>query len=106
MKKNKKEQSRAHRVQPTRAPHPHRGAPVVVHVIGAKQKEKSKEKKVVTLGIEPKTNGLLDQRSTNWATRPGYWEYRGSSGITTKLFFVFSVRLEAQAIDLTVSEWW
>ena len=25
---------------------------------------------MVTLGIEPKTNGLLDQRSTNWATRP------------------------------------
>ena len=37
------------------------------HLVGAdrRSKEKKKEKKVVTLGIEPKTNGLLDQRSTN-----------------------------------------
>jgi hypothetical protein len=30
-----------------------------------KTNTKKSNKKVVTLGIEPKTNGLLDQRSTN-----------------------------------------
>ena len=25
---------------------------------------------MVGMGIEPMTNGLLDQRSTNWASRP------------------------------------
>ena len=32
--------------------------------------EEKKKKHMGTMGIEPMTNGLLDQRSTDWAMRP------------------------------------
>ena len=31
------------------------------------------KKNLGTMGIEPMTNGLLDQRSTDWAMRPFYF---------------------------------
>ena len=45
---------------------------------------RQKKKKVGTMGIEPMTNGLLDQRSTDWAMRPVWLSANGVS-VTLKL---------------------
>ena len=52
------------------------------------------------MGIEPMTNGLLDQRSTDWATRP-FWYHNvvcrvrvlevASSILASNTFFFFFV---------------
>jgi hypothetical protein len=46
------------------------------------KKKIKKKKRVFTLGIEPKTNGLLDQRSTNWAMRTDAY---GTAGVDWNL---------------------
>ena len=50
-------------------PHVWSGCSVHVHWMWINN-EQTLQQKVVIKGLEPLTNGLLDQRSTNWAKRP------------------------------------